>query len=149
MAECIDHTFPPIEIVPLAFPAPMDWRAEENAPQVGDLVGQLDGLCPNGHRRRVLELQPPPLCLGQRHVIGELGNKIRNVGTETLHEFLFGHIRVLDYVMEKRRHDQIGIGFRDSHRNQLSDFDQVVDVRFGGGALSSLIGVLFGGEQCG
>lgn len=41
---------------------------------------------------------------------------------------------------------QIGIRFRDRSRNQSGHFNQVVDVRFGGGSLAFLVGVLDGSE---
>ena len=102
---------------------------------------------PSGFLRRILHLKPLSFGLWQRLVIGYLRHKIRNIGAEAMNQLVFCHTRILDGVMKKCGHQEIRVGFRECARDQLGDFEKVIDVRLPGFAFSFLIGVLFSGKM--
>jgi hypothetical protein len=48
--------------------------------------------------------------------------------------------------MKKGGNDEIGIRLGQRCRNQMGDFEEMIDVRFSGHSLPFLTGVLLGGE---
>jgi hypothetical protein len=67
--EAVHDAFGPREVFLLALEIPMSRWADKDRSQVGYLVCQLDGLCPSGLLRPILDLKPLALLLGQRLVI--------------------------------------------------------------------------------
>jgi hypothetical protein len=60
----------------------------------------LDRLRAHRLLRRVLNLQPFPLLLWERFVVGHFGDEIRNFRAEAFSQIFSGHARVFDCVME-------------------------------------------------
>ena len=142
----VHHGARPVHIVAPALERPVGRRARGHGPQVARLVRQLEQLGARAARRRVHNLQALALRLGQRLVVGGLGDQARHVLAERRRDLRQRRVGVLDDVVEEGRGDEARILPTRRLGHQVGDLGQMVEVGLGGIALAALMRVALGRE---
>jgi len=79
-------------------------------------------------------------------IVGHFHYEASHIRTELCCQFLLRYRAILDNVMEQSGDYKVCIRLRKGRGHQIGDFQHMVDIRFGGGPLAFLRGVLLGGK---
>lgn len=146
-AAVLDHLGRPREVSTTAVDIPVGRWVPSDVTDIGDLVGDLDRLCPKRERGRPGDLHPLALGAVHRHVVGHLHHQRRDVGPELPLELIDRGVGILDGIVEDGRLQRGDIVDLPDCRQNRRDLDRVIDVRCLVIALASLVAMLESGER--